>query len=485
MISRANPSLSLYLENAAFGLLLAVVALSPLPFGSNGSESMPFLSAVSGLVLILTTLSLVTRLEPLETPRARWLITASACFAGFALWALVQLVPDLPAGLSHPIWAEAKSVLSIAAISATISIDPLATLAALAKTGGYFAIALSAIILLRDSGRRRAAAWILIVAGGLYAAYGLIGLETGDCCVVWQKKIAYQGVATGPFINRNSFATYLGLILIVCLGQVLREFGALGHISAPGWVRRSMARLGLLIARQWLTIAAFTATISALLLTQSRAGITSTLLACGALVLLLSLARVLSEKRRPVANFAVFAGIAGLSLMLFGSAWINRVADEGVEDAYRTQSWKIMITAIEASPWLGHGFGTFPEAFPLYRDDRLPSRRYWDKAQDTYIELAMDMGIPATVVLLLGFGALAAQCVKGLSRRRKERRLYPALGLAAMVLVGAHSIFDFSMQIPAIATTFAFIIGIAITESGIWRTREPDQPSATRSRYRP
>ena len=210
---------------------------------------------------------------------------------------------------------------------------------------------------------------------------------------------------------------------------------------------------------------------TALLCTLSRAGITSTVLAAGTLVLLASQARILGEQRRPIFNLAAFAGVVALSLALFGSSFLGRIADEGVEDADRTQSWKIVVSGIEASPWLGHGFGTFPEAFPTYRDDRLPSRRYWDKAQDTYLELGLDMGIPATLVLLAGFAAIGVQCWKGLSRRRRERRIFPAIGLAAMVLVGAHAIYDFSMQIPAVATTFAFIVGIALTESGIWRTK--------------
>ncbi len=479
MTSRLRPALSRQLENAGYGLLLAIAALAPLPFGSNGSESMLILSTLSGLVLALTALALIVRTEPVVIAWSPWLTAALLSFMTFGLWAVVQIVPGLPGGLPHPLWAESARVLGTGAPEATISIDPAATWAALTKSGGYFAAGVSAVFLLREPQRRRGAVLVLVLSGGLYAAYGLIGLATGDCCVAWQRKADYLGVATGPFINRNSFATYLGLICIVCIGLLLREFGELRRVSAESVLQRLTVRLGLVLAHQWWAASALLAAAVALLLTLSRAGMTSTLLAAGALVLLLSQARLLSDKRRPIVHLAAFAGVAGLSLFLFGSSLINRVASEGVEDSYRTQSWKIMIDAIEASPWLGHGFGTFPEAFPLYRDDRLPSRRYWDKAQNTYIELAMDMGIPATAVLLLGFGALAAQCAKGLSRRRRERRLYPALGLAAMVLVGAHAIFDFSMQIPAIATIFAFIMGIAIAESGIWRSRDPSQSSAT------
>lgn len=466
-------------ETIAFGLLLAVVMLAPLPFGSNGSESMVALAGLSGIVLVLTSLAIVLEPQRFQAIPAPRLTCALIAFFVFGAWAVIQVIPGLPGFLPHPLWAERERILGVAQLSATISIDPELTWASLCKSGGYFAIGIASAYLLRGAGRRRLAYTLLAIAGGVYAAYGLIELASGDCCVVWQKKIAYNGVATGPFINRNSFATYLGLIALVGLGYVLRELGDLRRVSAPTFTRRLAAQLRLLLAHRWLMIAVMLTAITALLFTVSRAGTSSFLLGASVLVLLLSQTRLLGERRRRTFHFIIFAVVAGLSLAVFGRDVLSRVSNEGVEDTYRTQSWKIMITGIEASPWLGHGFGTFPEVFPLYRDDRLPSRRYWDKAQNTYLELALDMGIPATTILLLGFGALAAQCVKGLARQRRDRRLYPSIGLAAMALIGVHSFLDFSMQIPAIATTFAFIMGIAITESGIWRSRDPDQSSAT------
>ncbi|MEI9995387.1 MAG: O-antigen ligase family protein [Rhizomicrobium sp.] len=466
------------LENAAFYLLLLVVALAPLPFGSNGPESTWILSGASGAVLLLVALAGV--LDPARYPSfgAPLLVAALACFAAVGVWALVQMMPGLPAPLPHPLWAERARILGIEA-GGTISIDPDLTLAALAKSAGYFAIGAATLFLLRDASRRRTACTVLAMAGGVYAAYGLVTWAAGDCCVVWQKKTAYLGVVTGPFINRNSFATYLGLVALVPFGLLLRGLGELRRVAAASVFRRLATRLQLLLVDHWAMIVVLLLLVDALLCTLSRAGITSAILGAATLVLLASQAGVFGSKRRRVLHLAAFAGIVTLTLAIFGGALLGRIADEGVEDVDRTQSWKIIVSGIEASPWLGHGFGTFPEAFPLYRDDRLASRRYWDKAQDTYLELALDLGVPATAVLLGGFAALLAQCAKGLSRRRRERRIFPAIGIAATVLIAAHSVYDFSMQIPAVATTFAFIIAIALAESGLWRGRGADQSSAT------
>ncbi len=54
-------------------------------------------------------------------------------------------------------------------------------------------------------------------------------------------------------------------------------------------------------------------------------------------------------------------------------------------------------------------------------------------------------------------------------RRRRRDVIYPSVGLAAAILVGTHSLVDFSLQIPAVAATFALILGIGCAQS--WSTR--------------
>ncbi len=464
------------LEGVAYWMLVAIVSLVPLPFGTNFPEGFAVLGMLSGFTLLLVPLSRHVSPERFAVAASRWLICAAVAFLGFVLWSLLQIVPGLSLSLLHPLWPEAATILGGAG-RGTISIDPQRTLEALMKTCTYFALGVSSLLLLRDPPRRRTALTVLVCAASLYATYGLVERADGDCCVLWLRKTTYVGSVTGPFINRNDFATYLGLATLVCLALLGRTVGEFRHFGGSG-AARWRAWLTLLLAREWWLLAALAVISAALLFTASRAGVTASLIGATVLIFLLSKAGILGAGSRG-RHVIVFLLAAGVLIASFGGVFLARFANEGIEDLDRTQSWKIVITGIEASPWLGHGFGTFPESFPLYRDDRLASRRYWDKAQDTYLELALDTGIPATVVLLGGFAAMVAQCWKGLSRRRRERRIFPAIGIAATVLVGAHSIYDFSMQIPAIATTYAFIMGIALAESGIWRARNPDQSSAT------
>jgi hypothetical protein len=59
---------------------------------------------------------------------------------------------------------------------------------------------------------------------------------------------------------------------------------------------------------------------------------------------------------------------------------------------------------------------------------------------------------------------LALTCLKGVRRRHRDWA-YPALGVAASVLTGVHALFDFSLQIPAVAILYACILGIGCAQS--------------------
>jgi O-antigen ligase len=111
---------------------------------------------------------------------------------------------------------------------------------------------------------------------------------------------------------------------------------------------------------------------------------------------------------------------------------------------------------------LGFGYGTFADSFRLYRNDKLYA--HFDKAHNTYLENIFELGWPAAGLLLLCLAWLTLICVRG-ARDRGRDWVYPATGVAASVLVGIHSFLDFSLQMPAIAITYAAILGVACSQS--------------------
>ena len=59
---------------------------------------------------------------------------------------------------------------------------------------------------------------------------------------------------------------------------------------------------------------------------------------------------------------------------------------------------------------------------------------------------------------------LTLRCVKGAMTRR-ENEMIPCVATGVAVVVGAHSLVDFSLQIQAIAITFMALLGAGVAQS--------------------
>ena len=152
------------------------------------------------------------------------------------------------------------------------------------------------------------------------------------------------------------------------------------------------------------------------------------------------------------------AGLLGIAGELFSERMTR--ADAAIEENIRSDVFVMVNDAIKTSPWTGIGLGTFQDVFPAYRTGDLSSRGLWDKAHNTYLENALELGIPAALALHLaiGLGLLAAA---GNLRSRGDRRRLAILGLSATLLVGLHAMVDFSLQMPAIALLYAALLGLS------------------------
>ena len=75
------------------------------------------------------------------------------------------------------------------------------------------------------------------------------------------------------------------------------------------------------------------------------------------------------------------------------------------------------------------------------------------------MEHAVELGLPATFALYGGMLLLVAYCAGGALRRGRDHAFaVAAVGVSAAV--GTHALVDFSLQIPAVAITYAAILGI-------------------------
>lgn len=464
------------LTRLVYWALLALAALAPLPFGSNRPWAWAALSLVVGVLLVLWAISARglaanrARGDPaaLGVPLRRIGLTAAG-FAAVVLWIFFQASPLAPEAWHHPLWRDAARALDTP-LAGSISIDPAGTLTALMRLLAYAGVFWLALQLGRRAENATRMVWTVALAGVGYSVYGLVVQFGGLDTILWYERWAYNDSLTSTFVNRNSFATYAGISLIAITALIvtmMRRDAPVELFTAAGarwFIEQLTGRLGILLVMAL-------ATASALLLTHSRGGMIS------ALVGLLVLAGALAMARggRPVTALMTIAGIAAFgfaALMLGGDVTLERLAgtlQDGRVAGERPAAYALVIEGIADNPWLGAGYGTFEAAFPLIRDISLPGKDIYDKAHNTYLEFAFEAGLPAFAIMMAILGGLLWRCIRGVLDRRRDR-LAPCVATGATALVATHALVDFSLQIPAVAVTYALLLGAGCAQS--WSSRD-------------
>ena len=132
---------------------------------------------------------------------------------------------------------------------------------------------------------------------------------------------------------------------------------------------------------------------------------------------------------------------------------VQRLGKTSFDTSIRDELYGRVTDALSASPTLGSGYGTFETVFRHYKTPELFWVN-WEKAHNTYLELLLEIGGPATIIIIALFIWVFGVCVYGMVKRRR-RKVFATLGVAAIVLVSLHALVDFSLQIPGFTVFFA------------------------------
>ena len=435
--------------------LILIVVLAPLPFGSNRPWAWALLAILVGGLMILWAWRRWQAGIPLAVTISR-ILGPGLLFLVVCVYVALQAVPGMPSWLANPFWQLPPETLSDSALS-SISVDPARTVTGLMRLltyGGFFWLCLQSVHSPRRAGRLLSA---IAIAAAIYGSYGLLMQMSGARLILWYPKWDHVDSVTGTFPNRNHFATFIGLGLLCALAWLA------GQLEAAGTPKRWIAKL--LHAprtRDFAMLAAVPICLAAVVLSLSRAGLASTLLA--SMVFLTGLL-IRSGSRGLWAGFAVaFLAVAGIYVGLGVGGTFDRIAlllDPEVSDV-RFPAYRQILCAIADNPWLGVGYGAFEDAFKAYRAP--PLEAYFDVAHSTYLENALELGLPAAIALWLSIGWLALACLHGFLRRRPGW-LYGWTAACATLLVGSHAALDFSLQIPAVAIAYAAILATGCSQN--------------------
>lgn len=437
---------------AHFYVTAGVLALAPLPFGSNRPLSWTLVILLLGLLAAVWPLVPARRGLAPALPLAP-LLPAGILIAGALAWAAAQMWQGAPPEWSHPLWAVAAQHGVPGADF--ISASPYSTGTGLMRLVGYtlaFWLVVSHALSRRRAGRL---VDILAATGGLYALYGLVAHMSGSETILWYRKWAYEGYLTSTFVNRNSYAAFAGLSLLCALTAVLRRLQ--GERLHPTVLLRHLHRRTALFALATLLI------VMSALESGSRAGVLSAL--CALLVFAAALAATRSGAAHPLAVLGLAAVCAVMLAVWGGMVGLSKTMIEFGSD--RLQVYELVLSAIAERPWLGHGLGSFPHLMQEFRTTA--QNTVWIEVHNTYLELAFELGVPAAAALLAGVLWLTVRLLLGLGRRR-DGHLFIALGLAATLQVALHSTVDFVAQIPAVAVLWVALLGLGIARAEVDRS---------------
>ena len=458
---RAPDLASIHVDSRILGFaLVGLLLLAPLPLGSNRPWSWSLLALLVAFVFLAGALVKTDRAGEARFARAVPL-AARGCFLGVCCWAFIQSLPLGLTSLAHPGWQRLAAVgLETTSL---IGLDANGTREALMRLMSYGAVFWLASRLALDRARALFMSCGVIAIATIFAFYGLANHFLGLEWIV--PGVPRQSIARlqSTFINPNNFATYANIALV----------SAIAFAASPLFSRDNAGRAGFRLTANAVAsprVAFLSLAIPVLafasLLTGSRGGLLSlagTLVFFSLLVVFRAGNPLWIRLLVPAGLFALFGGV----LVVSGDYSLARLGRGlGIGDT-RLAMYDITLHMIADRPWLGHGYGNFEAAFLAYRDGRLPL--LVDKAHNTYLEHMAELGLPATLLLYSGIAIILARIISGFRNRRRDRVFALAALLSAMV-AGLHSLVDFSLQIPAVAVTFATVLGIGAAQSVSSRT---------------
>jgi len=442
-----------------YPFFLACVLLSPLPFGANRPWAWSLFAVLFGLLGFIFCIQVFLGKRQLHL-NFRGVLSAFILWCIPIAWAMFQASAIAPTSWTHPFWPLAAEQLPNT-VQAHISVDPQQTWTALMRLISYAMVFALSLQFNRDSDRAALTFKSIAYAGFAYALYGVINDLGKFDTILWFDKWVGQGLVTSTFVNRNSYATYAGLTFLASMPLLFDLF----HSSLKFGLTSNYGRqyfYNNVFIRGWFPLLLAITIISALIMSESRGGFLSTTLGLVSLLIILLVSHKINKKTGLLTLVGLIAIICWVVLERSFDILIGRFDAIDIESEGRSLVYNLVAKASFENRWLGMGYGTFDHSFRLYRDESIDG--FYDKAHNTYLENIFELGWLQASALFLSIIWLALICLRGVWVRQRNW-LYPALGFAASVLVGVHAFMDFSLQIPAVAYTYALILGAGVAQS--------------------
>lgn len=420
-------------------LLSIAIVLAPLTTGRLEVGSEPVEPSLRGVVTALFTTGTLL-------PVAIWLIALLALAAAIWEWRHPSLGSD-----TVPLPARVLAALLLLWMLASVAVSVYRWGTVVAWSHWVVAIVAAWILSRRRGEQAHLVAQALAVAGTIVAALAMHEYA-------WNVREVPNWRVFGTFLNPNFLAGYLCLTMPVTLGLALSVYPPASG-SPPGG------------RGEWRWLMGFGAwmQMTAILLTGSRFGTASAVLALVVLAGWMALNRSWNRQR------ALLFGV--LCLLVIGTSFFAarsltaRVTPQAAQagehsGGFRVWTWRGTLRMAQAHPVLGTGLGTYEIAYPRYA-----YVGFTRMAHNSYLQLAAEAGVPALVLLVGTLGVLAWRVLRTEGRPTKEAGISPLYdvrvlraGLAGAIAAGvARNLIDSDWYVFACLFTFWASVGLMLS----------------------
>lgn len=430
------------------GLLFALTAFGPFAFG--GVE--PWSRAAIEILATLLALGCFLKGRPAGSREGAWFWLFPAAVAAFGCLQLACVAA--PAG-PHPL--------------RPFTAAPYETRAAVMLWLAYAAVLWSVPRVLTTPDAARRFLRFVFGIGAALAALGLLQSATGGDQLYWVRH-APRVSSFGSYYNKDHAANVLLMAMAAGLGVLFaRGRNRRGLEGLPDGGRASQS---LLAGSIFFVFVAFC-------VCSSQAAFLAIPLA-GAAVAFLSAGFAQTDEQRRLRAGAAVGGAALSIFFAYYHVVVNANAGALIERSVMGRlsiygdAWRWWRDA----PLFGTGLGGFETLYPAYQDLGLLGSV--SHAHSDWIELALDAGL-AGLGAALAAGALAAFFAwRSWHRARSsEMRALLAGGIGAVAAFAAHSLFEFSFQIPGNAVLFFAVLGFVLSAPS-WADKAGPGPAPAR-----
>lgn len=420
------------------------LCLAHLSEGANAPAAAVWLTLYLALSLVV---ALLIRSATSRVLRSRSMALLAACFVGVILVAACTLIGAAP---------DPHILLNEAGRTGPISIDRSATIVEIIKLAGLACAFLVGCVLGGSTRRALTTTTLVAVTGALYTFGSLTAYFARGYFAAGER-------FSSNFLSANSAATLLGVLLVLTVGVMMRQ------AFKPRTGAHDKSRVGLVFL---ISCAGFL--LFGLLLTASRMGFISTGIAVAALVMW---ERFAGKRRFGSAAVRYFAiGLVVTIALVIGSDLLwARFGALGEDAANRGVIFSAHWHEYLRSPFFGYGLGSFSTVNnAIITPDNYGALWSIRATHNVYLQWLEEAGVIGFLPMFASVVIIIGMAIRGATLQGPGRTVLRGL-VASNIVILMHSTSDYSLQVPSIAATWAFFLGLQFAFGAV---QEPQRSSS-------